>query len=74
MAKKTKGPAKEPPRANIAYYTPSTGRLSGREIKAKKRLDALIEKYKAEGMSASDARERAVKDMRDNGRMDWRVG
>jgi hypothetical protein len=56
------------------YYNAGAGRLSGREIKAKKRLDALVEKYVAEGMSKKDATERGRKEMRDNPRGDWRAG
>jgi hypothetical protein len=56
------------------YYSASQGRVSGREIKAKKRMDILVQKYVAEGMPENAARDRARKEMRDNPRGDWRAG
>jgi hypothetical protein len=57
-----------------SYYNQNMGKLSGREIAAKKRLDALAAQYVLEGMSEADANERARKEMRDNPRADWRNG
>ena len=55
-------------------YNPQTGRLTGRAVGAQERLEKLTAKYMAEGMSASDARNRAREEMRANGRKDWRAG
>jgi hypothetical protein len=48
-------------------------RPTGRSIGALERRDKLIEKYMQQGMSPEDARTRAVSEMRDNPRMDWRL-
>jgi hypothetical protein len=56
------------------YYTASLGRVSGREIKAKKRMDILVQKYIAEGITERAGQDRALKEMRDNPRGDWRAG
>jgi hypothetical protein len=56
------------------YYNPNTGKLSRRESKAQKQLEAMTIQYQAQGMSEADARERARKEMRDNARADWRAG
>jgi hypothetical protein len=49
-------------------------RLSTRTEKALKRLADLTAKYVAEGLSPEDAKKRAMDEMRDNGRQDWRAG
>ena len=60
-------------KSGIDYYNSQQGKLSGREAKASARLTALTQKYQAEGMSAVDAKERALKELRDNARGDWRA-
>ena len=55
-------------------YNPQTGRLTGRAVGAQERLEKLAAKYVADGMSASDARNRAREEMRANPRKDWRTG
>jgi hypothetical protein len=55
-------------------YIASTGKLTGREAKAKKRLDALIASHVGNGMTEAEARERAISEMRDNPTQDWRKG
>jgi len=55
-------------------YNPQTGRLTGRAVGAQERLEKLAAKYVVEGMSASDARNRAREEMRANPRKDWRAG
>jgi hypothetical protein len=52
----------------------STARLSGREIKANKRLKKRIAELEATGLSNEDARKKALAEMRDNPRKDWRAG
>jgi hypothetical protein len=47
---------------------------NNRTVKAMKRLDDLIKKYEAEGMSNEDATNRAREEMADNDRGDWRAG
>ncbi len=47
---------------------------SRRAQDAKKRIAVLAEKYVAEGMAPEDAHERAIKELRDNGRSDTRAG
>ncbi len=47
---------------------------SRRAQEAKKRIAVLAEKYVAEGMAPEDAHERAIKELRDNGRSDTRAG
>ena len=49
----------KPKQSGVLNYMASTGRLSGREIKAKKRLDDLVAKYVADGMAKEDATDRA---------------
>ncbi len=56
----------------VKYYNQQTGKLTGKEIEAQKRLEELAAKYQAEGLSEADAREKAKKEMRDNARADWR--
>jgi len=48
--------------------------LSNRETKANKRLEVLVAKLVAEGMPENEAKEKALAEMRDNGRGDWRNG
>ena len=48
--------------------------LHSREKKAKERLERLVERHMAEGMSRHDAEQRARTEMRDNPRKDWRGG
>jgi len=48
--------------------------LSTRTTKALKRLADLTEKYIVEGLTEQDAKKRALDEMRDNGRHDWRAG
>jgi hypothetical protein len=48
-------------------------RKSNRTQKAEKRLETLVAKYVAEGMSADEAKAKALKEMRDNERGDWRA-
>ena len=55
-------------------YNPQTGRLTGREMKAQARRDDLIKKYQLEGMPLEAARQRAIDEMRDNPKRDWRRG
>ncbi len=71
----TKKPTAKPQKsdASTTYYNPQTGKLTGREIKAQKRLDELTAQYQASGLSEADARERARKELRDNARKDWRA-
>jgi hypothetical protein len=68
MKKPTDSPLK------TSYYNHNTGKLSGREVKAQKRLEMLTAKYQADGVSEDEARERARNEMRDNPRGDWRNG
>jgi hypothetical protein len=46
----------------------------GRAVGALERLEKLTEKYIAEGLSPTDARARAMAEMRANPRRDWRAG
>jgi len=39
-----------------------------------RRRDALVAKFQESGISEKEARERAMKIMRENGRGDWRAG
>jgi hypothetical protein len=55
-------------------YNTQTGRLTGREVGAQRRLELLAEQYQSEGMTADQARQRARAVMRDNPRKDWRGG
>jgi hypothetical protein len=54
-------------------YNPHTGRATGRAIGGLERRDKLAEEYMAQGMSPEDARSRAIAEMRDNPRRDWRL-
>jgi hypothetical protein len=54
-------------------YNPHTGRATGRAIGGLERRDKLAEEYMAQGMSPEDARSRAIAEMRDNPRRDWRM-
>jgi len=45
-----------------------------RTKKALARKEVLISKYVAEGLTPAEAEARAHKEMRDNGRGDWREG
>jgi N-acetylglutamate synthase/N-acetylornithine aminotransferase len=65
---------KAPKKTARQAYDPQTGRLSGRAVKAKARLDELTEKYIREGMDPGSAKQRATDEMRDNPRRDWRDG
>jgi hypothetical protein len=75
-AKSTRKTTPRFPRSKKAAprYNPQTGKLTGRAIKAQERLDALTQKYQAEGMAAQDARQRAREELRSNPRRDWRGG
>jgi hypothetical protein len=73
MAKRAATPKKTAKKGKRAYSS-QTGRLSGREVNAQVRLDALTEQYVSEGMDPASARSRARAVMRDNPRKDWRVG
>lgn len=53
---------------------PDVPKASRRLKKASERLDALAKKYEAEGLEPEKAKDRATKEMRDNGRKDWRAG
>lgn len=55
-------------------FSSQTGTMSGRLAKATKRLNILIDKYVASGMTKAKAKQRATKEMRDNTRGDWRAG
>ena len=55
-------------------YSPQTGRTTGQELQALQRLDTLTKTYQAEGMSPQDARQRALDELRNNPRRDWRHG
>ena len=48
--------------------------LHRREKRALERLDELIKKYMDEGLTEVDARTRAILEMRDNPKGDWRRG
>ena len=61
-------------KTKTSYYNHNTGKLSGREVNAQKRLEALAAKYQADGLPEEEARERARNEMRDNPRNDWRDG
>jgi uncharacterized protein YoaH (UPF0181 family) len=52
----------------------STAQLSGREIRANKRLQKRIAELEATGLSSEEARKKALAEMRDNPRKDWRAG
>lgn len=52
----------------------SNAPLHSREKKALKRLEELTKKYIAVGLNETEARDQARRDMRDNGRGDWRNG
>ena len=52
----------------------SNAPIRRRTEKAGKRLKMLMAKYEAEGMISEEAKERAVAEMRDNPRQDWRAG
>ena len=67
LAKKATTSAKR-----AARYNPHTGRPTGRAKGALERRDALVAKYIAEGMSAPEAKARAMIELRANPRMDWR--
>jgi hypothetical protein len=58
----------------LMYFNAGMGRLSGRAIKANKRLEKLAAKYEAEGLTKEAATARALNEMRDNPRQDWRAG
>jgi hypothetical protein len=55
---RTKTPAKKIAKKTTRRYNAQTGELSGREIKAMKRLKALTEEYIAEGMDPGSARQK----------------
>jgi len=55
-------------------YNPQTGRLTGRAVGAQERMEKLAAHYMTQGLSASDARNRAREEMRANPRKDWRAG
>jgi hypothetical protein len=59
---------------DLMTWTASTARLSGREIKANKRLEKRIAELEATGLSRAAARKKARDEMRDNPRKDWRAG
>jgi hypothetical protein len=50
------------------------GQLGQRTEKALKRLAALKAKYQDQGLSAAEAEKKALAELRDNGRSDWRKG
>ena len=52
----------------------SNSPLHRREERALKRLEVLTAKYVDEGMPEPEAKERALAEMRDNPRGDWRAG
>jgi hypothetical protein len=55
-------------------YNPQTGKPTGRAVGALARLEALTKKYQDQGMTLEAARQRAIDEMRDNTRRDWREG
>ena len=55
-------------------YNPQTGRLTGRAVGAQERMEKLAAHYVTQGLSPSDARNRAREEMRANPLKDWRVG
>jgi hypothetical protein len=59
---------------NMMTWTASTARLSKRERKATKRLEMRVSELVAAGLSKEDARKKALAEMRDNPRKDWRAG
>ncbi len=72
IAHKTK--AKVARSAKAKSYRPQAGRTTGQELQAMQRLDTLTKTYQAEGMSPQDARQRALDELRNNPRRDWRRG
>jgi hypothetical protein len=49
-------------------------RPTGRAKDALERLEKLTRKYETEGLPPEEARQRAIMEMRQNPRMDWRAG
>jgi hypothetical protein len=68
MAPKTK--AKVTRRTKAKSDSPQTGP----ELQAMQRLDPLTKTYQAAGMSPQDARQRALDELRNKPRRDWRKG
>jgi hypothetical protein len=62
------------PKSKTSYWNQNSGKLSGREVKAQQRLEALTTKYQSEGLTEAEARDRARNELRDNPRSDWRAG
>jgi len=55
-------------------FSQSTGKLTGRDKDAQKRLDKRAEQLQAEGAPKVEATKTAREEMRDNPRKDWRGG
>jgi hypothetical protein len=72
MAHKTK--PKIARKTKAKSYSLQTGRPTGRELQALQRLDTLTKKYQADGISPQDARQRALDELRNDPRRDWRKG
>jgi hypothetical protein len=55
-------------------YNPQTGRITGRAAGGLERLQALTKKYQDEGLPLEEAHRRAITELRENPRKDWRGG